>query len=81
LVANPIDDDRQLDGQLHDDALESALAMAERLGVSGKDVTPVLLAEFARFSEGRSVKVNQDLVVANALLAGAIAMEIARARA
>ncbi|MHB1208456.1 MAG: pseudouridine-5'-phosphate glycosidase [Acidimicrobiales bacterium] len=81
LVANPVDHDHQLDGQLHDDALESALAMADRLGVSGKDVTPVLLAEFARFSEGRSVKVNQDLVVANALLAGAIAMEIARARA
>ncbi len=80
LVANPVDQDRQLDGQLHDNALESALAMAQRLGVSGKDVTPVLLAEFARFSEGRSVQVNKDLVVANALLAGEIAMEIARAK-
>ena len=80
LVANPVDEDLQLDGQLHDDALESALSMAHKLGVTGKDVTPVLLAEFARFSEGRSVLVNQDLVVANALLAGAIAMEIARAQ-
>lgn len=80
LVANPVDQDRQLDGQLHDNALESALALAQRLGVSGKDVTPVLLAEFARFSEGRSVQVNKDLVVANALLAGEIAMEIARAK-
>ena len=80
LVANPIDDDLQLDGQLHDDALESALAMAHKLGVTGKDVTPVLLAEFARFSDGRSVQVNQDLVVANAGVAGAIAMEIARAK-
>jgi pseudouridylate synthase len=80
LVANPVDQDRQLDGQLHDNALESALAMAQRLGASGKDVTPVLLAEFARFSEGRSVQVNKDLVVANALLAGEIAMEIARAK-
>ncbi len=80
LVANPIDEDRQLDGRLHDDALTSALAMANKLGVTGKDVTPVLLAEFARFSEGRSVQVNQDLVVANALLAGEVAMEIARAQ-
>jgi pseudouridylate synthase len=80
LVANPVHQDRQLDGQLHDNALESALAMAQRLGVSGKDVTPVLLAEFARFSEGRSVQVNKDLVVANAQLAGEIATEIARAK-
>ena len=79
LVANPVDEESQLDGSLHDDALDSALALAHKLGVTGKDVTPVLLAEFARFSEGRSVQVNQDLVVANALLAGEIAMEIARA--
>jgi pseudouridine-5'-phosphate glycosidase len=42
--------------------------------VTGKDVTPVLLAEFARFTGGRSVRVNRDLVVANARLAGQVAM-------
>jgi pseudouridine-5'-phosphate glycosidase len=78
LVANPVAEDLQLDSQVHDDGLESALAKANLLGVTGKDVTPVLLAEFASFSAGRSVQVNKDLVVSNARVAGEIATEFAR---
>jgi len=48
--------------------------------VSGKEVTPVLLAEFARYTAGASVEVNRELVVANAGLAGRISAEIAKAR-
>lgn len=81
LLANPVAEERQLDRQLHDDALESALAKSRHLGVTGKEVTPVLLAEFARFSEGRSVQVNKDLVVSNAAVAGLIASAISRAKA
>ena len=79
LVANPIAAERQLEGDLHQRALSSALERARELGVKGKDVTPVLLAEFARFTAGRSVQVNRDLVVANAGLAGRIAQSIAAA--
>jgi pseudouridine-5'-phosphate glycosidase len=79
LVANPVAENLQLDAQTHDSALESALALSNHLGVTGKEVTPVLLAEFARFSAGQSVQVNRDLVVANAALAGEIAREIAAA--
>jgi len=79
LVANPVADEHQLDQELHDQALASALEKARVLGVTGKDVTPVLLAEFARFSQGQSVQVNRELVVANAALAGRIATEVARA--
>lgn len=80
LVANPVDKDRELPDELHDAALSSALARARSLGVSGKDVTPVLLAEFARYTVGQSVAVNRHLVVANAGLAGRIAVAIATAR-
>ena len=80
LVANAIAEGLQLDGQLHDEALASALAKSRHLGVSGKEVTPVLLAEFAAFTEGRSVQVNRDLVVANASLAGLIATQVARVK-
>ncbi len=80
LVANPVLRDRELSGDLHDRALASALEKAKLLGVRGKDVTPVLLAEFARSTAGVSVQVNRDLVVANAALAGRIAQSIARAR-
>jgi pseudouridine-5'-phosphate glycosidase len=80
FVANPVAQANELNNQLHDDALASALEKVHQLGVTGKEVTPVLLAEFARFTQGQSVQVNRDLVVANAALAGQIASEIALAR-
>jgi len=63
---------------VHDAALASALAKADAEGVSGKAVTPALLAEFARHSAGLSVQVNRDLVVANAGLAGEVAVSLAK---
>lgn len=78
LVANPVDEYKQLDATLHDAALDAALAHAEVSGAAGKEVTPVVLAEFARFTAGASVRVNRDLVVSNAALAGRIAVELAR---
>lgn len=78
LVANPVPADQELDRSRHDDALESALYLARERGVSGKEVTPALLAEFARHSAGASVQVNRSLVVANARLAGEIAVALAQ---
>jgi pseudouridine-5'-phosphate glycosidase len=78
LVANPVAPESELDQHLHDAALESALEKAQLEGVSGKAVTPALLAEFARHTAGVSVQVNRDLVVANATVAGEIATSLAR---
>jgi pseudouridine-5'-phosphate glycosidase len=80
LVANPIDPKSELSVELHDRALSSALERAKALGVSGKEVTPVLLGEFARYTAGASVEVNRQLVVANAGLAGRISAAIAKER-
>jgi len=80
LLAHAVAPESQLDEGLHDGALASALELAASLGVAGKDVTPVLLAEFARFTGGRSVQVNRDLVVANARLAGQVATALSDAR-
>jgi pseudouridine-5'-phosphate glycosidase len=80
LLANPVAIGDQLDGELHERALASALEAARTLGVSGKEVTPVLLAEFARFSAGLSVSVNRDLVIANAKLAGQVANAVSTTR-
>jgi len=77
LLANPVETSKQLDGELHNRALASALAKAEEIGVAGKDVTPVLLAEFASFTSGASVQVNRDLVVSNAALGGHVATSLA----
>lgn len=77
LLANPVAAAFELDGELHDAALASALALAESTGATGKAVTPVLLGEFARFSAGASVATNRALVVANAALAGEVAVALA----
>jgi pseudouridylate synthase len=77
LVANPVAAHQELDRTRHDEALASALSLASLQGVTGKDVTPALLAEFARHTSGVSVQVNRDLVVANAALAGEIAVSLA----
>jgi pseudouridine-5'-phosphate glycosidase len=77
LMANPVVRDRQLDPELHEQALAAAFAAARERGVTGKAVTPVLLAEFARLTGGASVEVNTELVVANARLAGEIAAALA----
>ena len=77
LLANPVTPECQLDAVLHETALTAALDAANGADVSGKDVTPVMLAEFARHTAGESVRVNRDLVVANAALAGRVASEMA----
>lgn len=77
LLANPVEPSRQLDPDLHERALGEAFAVAAARGVTGKAVTPVLLAEFARVTGGASVVVNRDLVVANARLAGEVAAAFA----
>lgn len=76
LLAHPVPAGQGLDPALHERALAAALARAEREGVTGKAVTPVLLEEFARQSAGASVVANRALVVANARLAGAVAVAL-----
>jgi pseudouridine-5'-phosphate glycosidase len=80
LVANPVAKANELPLATHEAALESALELASQRGATGKDVTPVLLEEFARFTSGVSVRVNRDLVVANAGVAGRVATSLARTR-
>lgn len=80
VVAQPLPVDRQLDPRLHDDVLAGALADAATGSVSGRDVTPFVLAAFHDRTGGESLRVNVELVLANAALAGRIAVELARAR-
>jgi pseudouridine-5'-phosphate glycosidase len=53
--------------------IEEAVAAAERAGASGQAVTPFVLAYLHEHSGGETRRVNRDLIVANAGLAGAIA--------
>ena len=53
--------------------IEEAVAAAERDGISGQAVTPFVLAYLHEHSDGETRRVNRDLIVDNAGLAGEIA--------
>jgi pseudouridylate synthase len=61
------------------DLIEEAVAEAAGSGVSGQAVTPFVLARLHERSGGRTLEVNRMLAVANARLAGEVAVAFATA--
>jgi pseudouridylate synthase len=57
--------------------IEQALAAAEEEGVSGPDLTPYVLAFLHERSRGETLRVNRELVLANAQLAAEVAVAYA----
>jgi pseudouridine-5'-phosphate glycosidase len=78
VIANPLPVAEQLDPELHERVLRESLDAAASEGVRGRDVTPFLLARFHEGTGGESLRANVALVLANARLAGAIAVAAAR---
>ncbi|HEX2180939.1 MAG TPA: pseudouridine-5'-phosphate glycosidase [Rubrobacteraceae bacterium] len=76
VVANPLPEEEQLDPGLHDRALRAGLETLVRKGVRGKDVTPFLLERFAAETEGKSLRVNKEIILRNARLAARIAVAL-----
>jgi pseudouridine-5'-phosphate glycosidase len=81
LIANPLPVDEQLDPALHDRVLAEGLSQLAAHGITGKHVTPFLLAHFHSTTEGGSLAVNIRIILRNAALAGRIAGAAAPARA
>ena len=79
LVANPIPSDAEIPLAEIGPMIEAALAEAELLRISAKEVTPFLLGRIFELTEGRSLRANLALVRNNARLAAEIALELARA--
>jgi pseudouridylate synthase len=80
VIGNPIPVADELPQDVCDRALTAALAAATEQGVQGRDVTPFLLERMRQLSGGKSVAVNQALLVNNALVAADLAVELARSR-
>jgi pseudouridine-5'-phosphate glycosidase len=74
VVSNPLPFDEQLDPDLHDRVLAEGLEGLERRGITGKAVTPYLLAHFHEATEGASLEVNITVILRNAALAAQIAV-------
>jgi pseudouridylate synthase len=75
VIANPIPKSSEIIASEIAPVIEQAVAEADRQNISGKNVTPFLLARLAEVTGGRSLKANLALVKHNA----AVAAEIAKA--
>ncbi len=74
IVANPVKN--QMDLKLHEKLLTTGLALADKNKITGKEVTPFLLEHFHTNSDGESLRVNIEIIKANAQLAAEIAIAL-----
>jgi pseudouridine-5'-phosphate glycosidase len=77
VVANPIPEPFELPRERIDSATAMALQEAEALSITGKALTPFLLARINALTEGASLTSNIELVLNNARLAAKIAVAYA----
>ena len=78
LVANPIPHEYAMDPDEIEAVIERAIAEAGEKGIRGKALTPFLLDKIQRLTGGESLESNIQLVLNNARLGAAIAVEMSR---
>ena len=69
LVTNPIKEEDSLDEELMNSAISEALNSASKDGITGKEITPYLLAKVKELTAGKSLESNIKLVYNNCHLA------------
>ena len=78
IIANPIPPEFEIPAEDIAPAVDAAIAQARAEGISGKLVTPFLLARLAEVTGGRSLAANIALAKNNARLAARIAVALSR---
>jgi pseudouridine-5'-phosphate glycosidase len=76
-IANPVPVADEMPRDEIDGVIAQALADCQRLGITGKDITPYLLGRIIELSDGRSLETNLALVRNNARVGTAIAVAFA----
>lgn len=76
VLVQPVPEESAMDPAPLDAAMSQALEAARRAGVAGKALTPFLLETVREATEGRSLRANCDLLIANARLAGEVAVAL-----
>ena len=79
LVTNPIPEEYSMDPAVINQAIDDAVAEANRLGIGGKALTPFLLDKIQKITGGDSLASNIQLVLNNARLAARIAAALKKA--
>ena len=78
LVCTPVPAADALDADVMNAVIERALHAAASRGISGPEVTPVVLAEIATDTSGEAVRANLALAENNARLAAAVAVGLTK---
>jgi pseudouridine-5'-phosphate glycosidase len=76
LVCAPVPEMEALPVQEAEAAIARAMTEAERAGISGKDLTPFLLARVVQLTHGKAQRANEALLVNNASVAARIAQAV-----
>jgi pseudouridine-5'-phosphate glycosidase len=76
VLAQAVPEADELDPEGLRAALDDAWEDARRLGITGKPLTPFLLAAIRRATAGRSLRANRALLIANASLAAEVAVAL-----
>jgi pseudouridine-5'-phosphate glycosidase len=76
LVCAPVPEEESLPIQEAEVAIAQAMAEAHRAGISGKDLTPFLLARIVQLTDGQAQRANEALLVNNARVAARIAQAL-----
>ena len=77
LVCVPVPEEKEIPPEELEKTLKTALKLAAENRISGKDVTPFLLAQLSEQTAGRTLDANIALLENNARVAALIAAEIA----
>ena len=78
VVAQPLPPAEAMQPDRHQKVLVEGLQLAADSNITGKDVTPFLLAHFHQATAGESLRINTRLLRHNAALAGQIAVAVAQ---
>jgi len=78
VIANPIPAEYELDENMINTAIDTAINQAQSKNITGKELTPYLLSVLNNVTEGKSLKATIALVKNNAELAAKVSVELER---
>eukprot|EP01121_Diplochlamys_sp_Union-15-3_P022791 TRINITY_DN9807_c0_g1_i1.p1 TRINITY_DN9807_c0_g1~~TRINITY_DN9807_c0_g1_i1.p1 ORF type:complete len:174 (-),score=34.67 TRINITY_DN9807_c0_g1_i1:83-604(-) len=76
VIGVPIKESDAADGEAVEQSIQEALDAANKKGITGKDLTPFLLAYINKLTKGKSLKANVSLILQNVKVASQIAKEL-----
>ena len=78
LVCNPIPEEYEMDKDYINKIIDDTVKEAKDKNISGKDVTPYILAKLHSVTENKSLKANKELVYNNCRVAANIAYDYSK---